>query len=82
MLKRLAWLSMDFPKTTLVLTLLLTLIFGVQFVNIRIDTDPENMLPSDQPDRVLYNEVKKNFGIHDLIVFGITDAAGVFRPGT
>ncbi len=82
MLKRLIWLSMDFPKTTLVLTFLLTLVFSTQFVKIHIDTDPENMLAADQPDRALYNEVKKNFGIHDLIVFGITDEAGVFRPTT
>jgi predicted RND superfamily exporter protein len=73
---------MDFPKTTLVLTFLLTLVFGTQFVKIHIDTDPENMLAAGQPDRAFYNEVKKNFGIHDLIVFGVTDEAGVFRPAT
>jgi hypothetical protein len=73
---------MDFPKTTLVLILLLSLVFGSRFAEIHIDTDPENMLASDQPDRVLYNEVKKNFGINDLIVVGITDKAGVFRPGS
>jgi len=82
MLKRLIALSMDFPKSTLIATFLLTMLFGAQFVKIHIDTDPENMLSADQPDRVLYNEIKKNFGIHDLIVFGVTDEAGAFRPGT
>lgn len=82
MLKRLIALSMDFPKSTLIVIFLLTILFSTQFVKIHIDTDPENMLSADQPDRVLYNEIKKNFGIHDLIVFGVTDEAGAFRPGT
>jgi hypothetical protein len=82
MLKRLIALSMDFPKSTLIVTFLLTILFSTQFVKIHIDTDPENMLSADQPDRVLYNEIKKNFGIHDLIVFGVTDEAGAFRPAT
>jgi len=73
---------MDFPKSTLIMTFLLTLLFGAQFVKIHIDTDPENMLSADQPDRVMYNKIKKNFAIHDLIVFGVTDEAGVFRPAT
>lgn len=82
MLKRLIALSMDYPRATLAVTFLLTLMFGAQFVKIHIDTDPENMLAVDQPDRVFYNEVKKDFGIHDLIVFGVTDGSGAFRPDT
>ncbi len=81
-MKRLIWLSMDYPKTTLAITFIVTLVFGAQFIKIQIDTDPENMLAADQPDRVLYNQIKQNFGIRDLIVFGVTDEAGVFRPDT
>ena len=29
---------------------------------------------------MLYNRAKQDFGIHDLIVLGITDEAGMFRP--
>jgi uncharacterized protein len=82
MLKRLIELSMDYPRAMLWTIFILTIGFSVQFVKIKIDTDPENMLPADQADRVLYNEVKKNFGINDLIVFGITDHQGVFRTET
>jgi len=82
MIKRLIELSMDFPKATLVITFLLTLVFGAQFVKIHIDSDPENMLSADHPDRARYNELKRNFGIHDLIVLGITDESGIFRPDT
>jgi hypothetical protein len=37
------------------------------------------MLEPDQPDRVFYDLVKQEFGIHDLIVVGIVDEEGVFR---
>ncbi len=80
MLKRLIWLSMDYPRTAILLVVLVTIAFGTQFPKIHIDTDPENMLPAEQADRVLYNRAKRDFGIHDLIVLGITDEAGMFRP--
>lgn len=79
-LEKLTKFSLDRPKTVIAVILLLTVLFGLQFPKITIDTDPENMLEPDQPDRVLYNQVKKDFGIHDLIVVGIVDEKGVFRP--
>lgn len=82
MLKRLIWLSMDYPKTTIVLVLVASVVFGAQFPKIHIDTDPENMLPADQADRVTYNRAKQDFGIHDLIVLGIVDESGMFKPDT
>lgn len=82
MLKRIIWWSMDYPRMSLLLALLVTLAFGFQLPKVHIDTDPENMLPADQPDRALYNQAKRDFAIHDLIVLGITDQAGVFRPPT
>jgi predicted RND superfamily exporter protein len=72
--------SLDRPKTVIGLAIVLTILFALQFPRITIDTDPENMLESDQPDRVLYNRVKKDFGIYDLIVVGIVDKQGIFRP--
>lgn len=81
-MKRLTWWSMDHPKAVLLLAAMATLAFLVQFPRAVIDTDPENMLEADQPDRVLYDRVKEEFGIHDLIVVGVTDPQGVFRPET
>ena len=72
--------SLDRPKTVIGLAIILTVLFGLQFPRVTVDTDPENMLEVDQPDRVLYNRVKKDFGIHDLIVVGIVDEKGIFRP--
>jgi len=37
---------------------------------ITIDTDPENMLPEDQSDRVFHNMVEDRFDLHDAIVVG------------
>lgn len=79
-LSSLTTFSIDRPKTVIGLAIILTVLFGIQFPRIIIDTDPENMLEADQADRVLYNRIKKDFGIHDLIVVGIVDKKGIFRP--
>jgi len=68
------------PRTALALVALLTVLFGLQFPRIKIDTDPENMLEASQPDRVFYDEVKKRFGVHDMLVLGVTDERGLLRP--
>jgi hypothetical protein len=80
MFEKLTIFSIDRPKTVIGLMTLLTILFGLQFPNITIDADPENMLEASQSDRVFYNETKDNFGINDLIVVGIVDEVDVFRP--
>lgn len=82
MLKKLTYFSMDHPKLVVILTLILTGLFLFQFPKAHIDTDPENMLEAHQPDRVFYDQIKKDFGIRDLIVLGIRDDAGIFRIET
>ena len=56
------------------------------FLNgLKVDTDPENMLSEHEPVRVYHNEMKKEFGLHDLVVVGVvneTDPNGVFNPKT
>ena len=79
-LSRLTLFSLDHPKKVIGVMIILTVLFGIQFPRITIDTDPENMLETDQPDRVLYERVKKEFGVHDIIVVGIVDEKGIFRP--
>lgn len=70
------------PKTTICLVLIATMFFTIQFPKIRIDTTPENMLEQEQPDRVFYNSVKKEFGIRGLLVAGIVDKQGFFNLDT
>jgi uncharacterized protein len=81
-LKKLTYFSIDHPKLMIVLTLIITGLFLFQFPNAQIDTDPENMLEADQSDRVFYDQIKKDFGIRDMIVLGITDETGIFQPKT
>ena len=53
--------------------LLFTLVAGLQIPRIHIDTDPENMLPADQPDRAFHNQVEEQFALHDAIVVGVVN---------
>ena len=61
------------PKKIMWLTLVLTLIAGAMIPRIHIDTDPENMLPPDQRDRVIRDRIKEQFNLYDLIVVGIVN---------
>ncbi|MGA6925427.1 MAG: MMPL family transporter, partial [Desulfosarcina sp.] len=75
---------------TLVLTILAALptIWPHRFAPLnplQIDTDPENMLPEDEPVRVFHDRMKKIMSLNDMIVVGIVnetnEAYGVFTPG-
>jgi len=80
MFERMTIFSMDRPKTVIGFLTLLTVLFGLQFPGITIDADPENMLETDQADRAYYNQIKRDFGINDLIVVGVVDDKDIFRP--
>jgi len=58
---------------------------GTQIPRIIIDTDPENMLPEDQQDRVFHDETRHAFSLYEMIVVGVVnevDSEGVFNPGS
>lgn len=61
-------------------TLLLTLAAGAFIPKIIIDTDPENMLPEDQAERVYHNQIKQRFALYDAIVVGAVSDKGIFNP--
>lgn len=73
--------AVRYPWRLIGLATALTLFFGWQFRGVEIDTDPENMLEPDQSDRAFYDSVKSDFGINDLLVVGVVDERGMFRPG-
>ncbi len=54
-----------------------------QFLHpVHIDTDPENMLPADEPVRVFHNAMKQQFGLYDMVVVGVVNRRhpqGVFN---
>ncbi|HPQ65640.1 MAG TPA: MMPL family transporter [bacterium] len=50
---------------------------------LRVDTDPENMLPAEEAVRVFHNRMKEEMSLSDMVVVGVvneTDPDGVFNP--
>lgn len=83
MMKRAAIrLATERPRLVYAVAVVLTLITGALMTRIQIDTDPENMLPVDQVDRVFHNAVEDRFTLHDAIVVGIvnnSDPNGIYN---
>lgn len=78
-------LSVTYPKTVFTLTLLFSLLAIAMMFRLQVDTDPENMLPHDNPARVLHDEVKEKFGLSEMMVVGIVNEShknGVYNPDT
>ncbi|MBY5992952.1 efflux RND transporter permease subunit [Ferrimonas balearica] len=68
------------PRTVYALIGALVLLTAALIPNIQIDTDPENMLPADDPARVFHNQVKSDFALYDSIVVGAVAEQGIFNP--
>ncbi|MEO0856817.1 MAG: MMPL family transporter [Bacteroidota bacterium] len=78
-------LSTQRPRWVFAGVLLLTLGLGALIPRLQIDTDPENMLPEDQPARVFHRAVKADFALYDFLVVGVVNEAhpsGVFNAET
>ena len=53
--------------------------------SLRVDTDPENMLPADEPVRLFHDNMKKELQLYDMVVVGVVNEIhpdGVFNPET
>ncbi len=70
------------PRLVITSAVLITIILAAATVLVKIDTDPENMLPSDDPVRVLNQSIREDFGTRDMIVLGVVDEGGVLTPET
>ncbi len=71
----------------LLLALLPTLWPGVfsSLNPLKVDTDPENMLPKEEPVRLFHNEMKKEMSLYDMVVVGVVNdknTEGVFNPAS
>jgi predicted RND superfamily exporter protein len=76
---RLVEFAVEKPKLVVLFSIIFTILFAAQFPKIKIDTDPENMLREDEAIRVFHKNVKKDFGIEELIVLGIVRDDGIFH---
>jgi predicted RND superfamily exporter protein len=81
-MKKLRALPVKFPKTVLAIVLAATAFFAYHASNIRFDSSFENLLPTDDPDRAYYDEVRAEFGDEEIAVIGVFAADGVFKPST
>lgn len=70
-MKRLRALPVRFPKTVLAVFLALTAYFGFHASRIRFDSSFENLLPSEDPDREYYEQIRAEFGDEEIAVVGI-----------
>ncbi|MFU8821856.1 MAG: efflux RND transporter permease subunit [Gammaproteobacteria bacterium] len=78
-------LALRRPRLVYLFALLLTLVLGLQIPRIQVDTDPENMLPVEQADRVFHNVVKAEMALHDAIVVGLVEPDhpdGIYNPAS
>ena len=75
--------SIEHPRIVMTVIALLTVAALVPMTKVvdRIDTDPENMLPADEPVRVQHSAIKAEFGLNDFLVVGIVHPETVFTPG-
>ncbi len=70
------------PKLIFALVLSAVVLLGALITHIQIDTDPENMLPPTQADRVFHNTVEDRFTLYDAIVIGMVnekDPNGIYN---
>lgn len=77
--------SIDHYKLVTWVMVLFTVACGAMIPLIRVDTDPENMLSSDEPVRIFHNETKQRFNLSDMVVLGVVNEHheyGVFNPDT
>lgn len=75
-------LATGYRRSVFWLLTLITLGVAAFIPSITIDTDPENMLPDNNPQRVFHNEVKETFAMHDMIVVGVVNEKTVYNQQT
>jgi predicted RND superfamily exporter protein/outer membrane lipoprotein-sorting protein len=77
--------SMKDPRAVMAAVAILMVAAAAMIPRIKVDTDPENMLPPDQAARVFHNQVKKDFTLWDMMVVGVVNEKhpdGIYNPAT
>lgn len=74
-------LPQRYPRSTLLLIVLLTVFFAVFGASVRFDSSADNLLPLGDPERTYYNEVREQFGSEEITVIGLF-ADDVFTTST
>ena len=79
---RLTRWAMRQPRSVFAITLAVAVIALAAFSRLKVDTDPENMLPPDQADRVFHELAKTRFDLRDALVVGLVadGPEGIYTP--
>ncbi|WP_298444982.1 MMPL family transporter [uncultured Ferrimonas sp.] len=76
MAPRLIQFALNFPTRVYLLVWLLVISAAAMIPAMVIDTDPENMLPQDDPARQFHQATKAQFNLYDSIVVGAVAEQG------
>ncbi|MDP8217313.1 MAG: hypothetical protein P9M03_01160 [Candidatus Theseobacter exili] len=77
--------SLKHPWIVILIVLLVSIFFLIQFPKVKFDNDPENMLSEDEYIRVFHNQVKDKYSLYDFVIVGIvnnTNNDGIFNVET
>ena len=72
--------SLAHPRFILLTILAITLVLTAGMVRVKVDTDPENMLPGSDETRVLNQSIREEFAVTDMIAVGIVEDSGLLTP--
>ena len=73
------------PKRIIYMMLAMTVGLLAFIPNIKIDTDPENMLSENEEVRIKHHEMKEKYNMYDMIVLGVVNdqhPEGVFNQSS
>jgi len=69
-------ISIRYPRIIMMTGIVITLVFLASFPSLETDTDPVNMLPSDNPAVTLHKQIKSQFNLSDMVALGIESKDG------
>lgn len=82
MVKKISHMAIRFPRATVLIVLLATLVFVAQLGKLRWETDARVYLPKGHEAIVYDEKVADVFGFKDSIIIGVVNDQGVFNPDT
>ena len=80
--RRLAVLVTDHPYVTIIAIIMVSIFFGINIYNLKIDPDPWKMLPQGDPAVVYWDEMAEIFGNSDAAILAIVSPDTIYNVDT
>jgi predicted RND superfamily exporter protein len=74
--------ALNKPKTIYAVVIAMVMISLAMIPQLTIDTDPENMLSSQNPERIFHKKIQNTFNMPDMIVVGVVSEESIYQPET